>query len=56
MPEIARVWEANQKVYGADKVWKQLHRESPAWQEGTHHDTGYGCALSAGPRQSAIQG
>lgn len=27
MPEIVRVWEANQKVYGADKVWKQLHRE-----------------------------
>jgi putative transposase len=30
MPEIARVWEANQKVYGADKVWKQLHREKQA--------------------------
>jgi putative transposase len=30
MPEIARVWEANQKVYGADKVWKQLHREKHA--------------------------
>jgi putative transposase len=30
MPEIARVWEANQKVYGADKVWRQLHREKQA--------------------------
>jgi putative transposase len=27
-PEIQRVWEANLKVYGADKVWKQMNRES----------------------------
>ena len=27
MPEIERVWEANLKVYGADKVWRQLGRE-----------------------------
>jgi len=27
MPEIHRVWERNMKVYGADKVWRQLHRE-----------------------------
>ena len=27
MPEIQRVWEANMKVYGADKVWRQLQRE-----------------------------
>jgi putative transposase len=27
MPEIHRVWEKNMKVYGADKVWRQLHRE-----------------------------
>ena len=27
MPEIERVWTSNLKVYGADKVWKQLHRE-----------------------------
>ena len=26
-PEIERVWTSNLKVYGADKVWKQLHRE-----------------------------
>jgi transposase InsO family protein len=25
--EIRRVWEANRAVYGADKVWRQLHRE-----------------------------
>jgi transposase InsO family protein len=26
-PEITRVWRANRGVYGAKKVWKQLHRE-----------------------------
>jgi len=25
---IARVWEANLQVYGADKVWKQMNREA----------------------------
>lgn len=28
MPEIQRVWNANFKVYGADKVWRQLNREA----------------------------
>lgn len=27
---IERVWQANLKVYGADKVWKQLNREGEA--------------------------
>ena len=27
MPEIERVWKANFQVYGADKVWRQIHRE-----------------------------
>ena len=27
LPNIERVWSANLGVYGADKVWKQLHRE-----------------------------
>jgi len=27
-PEVRRVWEENQSVYGARKVWKQLNRES----------------------------
>jgi putative transposase len=27
LPEIERVWRSNLHVYGADKVWKQLHRE-----------------------------
>ena len=27
MPQIQRVWERNMRVYGADKVWRQLHRE-----------------------------
>jgi putative transposase len=26
-PEITRVWRANRRVYGAQKVWKQLNRE-----------------------------
>jgi len=25
--DIERVWQANLQVYGADKVWRQLHRE-----------------------------
>ena len=29
-PHIARVWQANLQVYGADKVWKQLEREGIA--------------------------
>ena len=29
-PEIERVWEENQAVYGADKVWRQLGREGVA--------------------------
>lgn len=27
-PEIQRVWQANRRVYGAKKVWKQLNRET----------------------------
>ena len=27
-PEIQRVWEENFEVYGARKVWRQLHREN----------------------------
>ena len=29
-PHVQRVWAANMRVYGADKVWKQLHREGHA--------------------------
>jgi putative transposase len=29
-PHIERVWRANLAVYGADKVWRQLHREGMA--------------------------
>ena len=29
-PHIERVWQANLQVYGADKVWRQLNRESIA--------------------------
>jgi putative transposase len=27
-PEIERVWRAHRRVYGAKKIWKQLHREA----------------------------
>ncbi|MFN2217219.1 MAG: IS3 family transposase [Anaerolineae bacterium] len=27
VPHIERVWDANLRVYGADKVWKQMNRE-----------------------------
>ena len=27
VPDIERVWKANMRVYGADKVWKQMRRE-----------------------------
>jgi putative transposase len=30
LPHIERVWQANMQVYGADKVWRQLHREGVA--------------------------
>jgi len=30
MPKIEQVWNANLQVYGADKVWKQMNRESVA--------------------------
>ena len=30
MPEIRRVWDENFKVYGVEKVWRQLGRESVA--------------------------
>jgi transposase InsO family protein len=26
-PQVRRVWEANMRVYGVDKVWRQLRRE-----------------------------
>lgn len=29
-PQIERVWQANLRVYGADKVWRQLNREEIA--------------------------
>jgi putative transposase len=29
-PHIARVWQANWQVYGADKVWRQMKREGIA--------------------------
>lgn len=26
-PQVHRVWQENLRVYGADKVWRQLNRE-----------------------------
>jgi len=28
MPHIERIWQSNLRVYGADKVWKQMNREN----------------------------
>ena len=30
LPEVQRVFDQNLRVYGADKVWRQLHREGLA--------------------------
>ena len=30
MPKVEQVWNANLQVYGADEVWRQLHREGEA--------------------------
>lgn len=30
IPTIEQVWNDNQQVYGADKVWKQINREGTA--------------------------
>lgn len=30
MPKIQTLWSENLEVYGADKVWKQMHREGKA--------------------------
>ena len=30
VPQIEQVWQANMKVYGADKVWRQLARQGTA--------------------------
>jgi len=30
LPSVERVWQTNLRVYGADKVWKQLNRENIA--------------------------
>ncbi|WP_341668219.1 IS3 family transposase [Alcaligenes sp. SDU_A2] len=46
-PQIYRVWEQNMKVYGADKVWRQLHREQ---QEGAR------CTVERLMRRLGIQG
>jgi transposase InsO family protein len=27
MRHVRRIWDRNVQVYGADKVWKQMHRE-----------------------------
>ena len=39
--EIERVWQANMRGYGADKVWRQLKRE--------------GVAVAAGCRESGFK-
>jgi len=34
-PEVARVWQANRRVYGVRKVWQQLRREGIVAARGT---------------------
>lgn len=62
--EIERVWQVNQQVYGADKVWRQLRREHIAVarctverlmrQGGSHHARRSGGSVFAGPGKSAV--
>jgi putative transposase len=47
VPQIQRVWQANLKVYGADKVWLQLNREGV---------TEARCAVERLMRQQGLQG
>ena len=47
IPQVERVWQANLRVYGADKVWKQLHRE------GTHAAR---CTVERLMRRLGLQG
>jgi transposase InsO family protein len=35
VPRIEQVWQANMRVYGADKVWKQMNREGIVVARGT---------------------
>ncbi|WP_369794721.1 IS3 family transposase [Polaromonas sp. JS666] len=46
-PEIERVWQANMRVYGADKVWRQLRREGMAVAR---------CTVERLMRRSGLQG
>ena len=64
--DIERVWHANLQVYGADKVWRQLHRGAadappgtarrPPWQARTHDDPGPEGSLPAGSGPAPVQG
>ena len=64
--DIERVWHANLQVYGADKVWRQLHRGAadapprtarrPPWQARTHDDPGPEGGLAAGSGPAPVQG
>ena len=47
LPEIERVWNANLRVYGADKAWKQLRRE---------HFTVACCAVERLMRRQGLRG
>ncbi|MGR9932147.1 IS3 family transposase, partial [Escherichia coli] len=45
--EISRVWHANMRVYGADKVWRQLNREGVSIAR---------CTVERLMRQQGLQG
>ena len=53
-PEIERVWEENQAVYGGDKVWRQLGREGVAAAQCTVERLMRGMDLSGAVRGRAF--
>ena len=53
-PAIRRVWEANRRVYGADKVWAQLQREGTPVARCTVERLMRGLGLRPPPGQAAL--
>jgi transposase InsO family protein len=55
MPEIERVWQANLRVYGATKVWKQMNREGVSVARCTVERLMRGLGLQGARRGKAIR-
>ncbi|BCG01199.1 hypothetical protein PPGU19_057670 [Paraburkholderia sp. PGU19] len=47
-PQIERVWQDNMRVYGADKIWKQMNREGIAVARCTRRSCDVHCVASTG--------